>query len=128
MTQQFLVSILAEIPESLHEAFQVYLDTHPNWDQNRAFTAALSCFLLSNIATADDAGNDAHHKASQVYLDTLFKPVNHEEPQPTKEIFGIANLATMPVEDRARLMAELARLDVEGDSYSFTDLAVWGAA
>jgi hypothetical protein len=40
------VSILTEIPEELHESLKSYLETHPDWDQDRVFTAALSLFLL----------------------------------------------------------------------------------
>jgi len=35
------VSILTEIPEELHESL---LRTHPDWDQDRVFAAALSLF------------------------------------------------------------------------------------
>jgi hypothetical protein len=38
------VSILTEIPEELHESLKSYLETHPDWDQDRVFTAALSLF------------------------------------------------------------------------------------
>ncbi|NEO02544.1 MAG: DUF2811 domain-containing protein, partial [Moorea sp. SIO3I7] len=33
------VSILAEIPEDLHESLKRYLETHPSWDQDRVFAA-----------------------------------------------------------------------------------------
>jgi predicted TPR repeat methyltransferase len=59
------VSILAEIPEELHLTLTRYLETHPNWDQDRVFAAALSLFLLQN--------GDCDRRAAQVYLDTLFK-------------------------------------------------------
>ncbi|MEO0351271.1 MAG: DUF2811 domain-containing protein, partial [Cyanobacteria bacterium P01_A01_bin.15] len=36
------VSILAEIPEELHESLKGYLEDHPAWDQDRVFSAALS--------------------------------------------------------------------------------------
>ncbi|MGL5196796.1 MAG: DUF2811 domain-containing protein, partial [Chroococcales cyanobacterium] len=42
------VSILAEIPEELHQSLKGYLDSHPDWDQDRVFAAALSLFLLQN--------------------------------------------------------------------------------
>jgi predicted TPR repeat methyltransferase len=58
------VSILAEIPEELHESLKSFLETHPAWDQDRVFSAALSLFLLQN------GEND--RRASRVYLDTLF--------------------------------------------------------
>lgn len=59
------VSILAEIPESLHESLTCYLEGHPDWDQDRVFSAALSLFLLQN--------GDGDRRAARVYLDTLFK-------------------------------------------------------
>ncbi|MEQ9354679.1 DUF2811 domain-containing protein [Coleofasciculus chthonoplastes] len=69
------VSILAEIPEDLHESLKRYLETHPTWDQDRVFAAALSLFLLQN---QNESGKT--HEASQtyracarVYLESLFQ-------------------------------------------------------
>ncbi len=62
---QTAVSILAEIPEALHESLKGYLEHHPDWDQDRVFAAALSLFLLQN------GGGD--RRAARVYLDALFK-------------------------------------------------------
>jgi Protein of unknown function (DUF2811) len=59
-----MVSILAEIPESLHESLKNYLESHPDWDQDRVMTAALSLFLLQN--------GDGDRRAARVYLETLF--------------------------------------------------------
>jgi hypothetical protein len=59
------VSLLAEIPEGLHEAITRYLETHPSWDQDRLFAAALSLFLLQND------GDD--RRTAQVYLESLFQ-------------------------------------------------------
>lgn len=47
------ISLLAEIPEGLHQAVAQYLENHPNWDQDRLFAAALSLFLLQTSETAD---------------------------------------------------------------------------
>lgn len=58
------VSIFTEIPETLHESLKNYLETHPDWDQNRVLTAALSLFLLQN--------GDSDRRAARVYLETLF--------------------------------------------------------
>ncbi|MEM8806195.1 MAG: DUF2811 domain-containing protein [Cyanobacteria bacterium P01_D01_bin.44] len=58
------VSILAEIPEELHESLKSFLENHPAWDQDRVFSAALSLFLLQN--------GESDRRASRVYLDTLF--------------------------------------------------------
>lgn len=58
------VSLLAEIPEELHESLQEYLDTHPAWSQHRVFCAALSLFLMQN-GTCDRSVN-------RIYLDSLF--------------------------------------------------------
>ncbi|ABA24512.1 DUF2811 domain-containing protein [Anabaena sp. FACHB-709] len=58
------VSIFTEIPETLHDSLKNYLETHPDWDQNRVLTAALSLFLLQN--------GDSDRRAARVYLETLF--------------------------------------------------------
>lgn len=58
------VSILTEIPEQLHDSLQRYLEKHPDWDQDRVFTAAISLFLLQN--------SEGDRRAAQVYLETLF--------------------------------------------------------
>lgn len=58
------VSLLVEIPETLYESLQNHIDTHPQWDQERAFTSALSLWLMQN------GGGD--RAAGRVYLDTLF--------------------------------------------------------
>lgn len=59
------VSILAEIPEDLHVTLTRYIETHPDWDQDRVFAAALSLFLLQN--------GECDRRAGRVYLDSLFK-------------------------------------------------------
>ena len=59
------VSILAEIPEVLNESLKSYLESHPDWDQDRVYTAALSLFLMQN-------GN-CDRRAARVYLDALFR-------------------------------------------------------
>ncbi|CCH65860.1 hypothetical protein RINTHM_14030 [Richelia intracellularis HM01] len=58
------VNIVSEIPETLHESLNIYLAAHPDWDQTRVLTAALSLFLLQN-------GHGDRH-AARVYLETLF--------------------------------------------------------
>lgn len=59
------VSILADIPEDLHEALMSYLETHPDWDQDRVISAALSLFLMQY--------GQSDRKTARVYLDSLFK-------------------------------------------------------
>ena len=58
------VSLFAEVPETLHESLKNYLETHPDWSQDRVLTAALSLFLLQN--------GDSDRQAARVYLETLF--------------------------------------------------------
>jgi predicted TPR repeat methyltransferase len=58
------VPIFTEIPETLKESLNSYLENHPDWDQNRVLTAALSLFLLQN--------GESDRKAARVYLETLF--------------------------------------------------------
>ena len=58
------ISILAEIPEELHESLKRFLETHPTWDQDRVFCAALSLFLLQN--------GQSDRNTSRIYLNTMF--------------------------------------------------------
>lgn len=67
------VSILAEIPEELHESLKGYLETHPDWDQDRVFVAALSLFLLQNGTSSSVDASRSYRRAARVYLDALFK-------------------------------------------------------
>ncbi|MFS8894339.1 DUF2811 domain-containing protein [Synechococcus sp. O70.1] len=59
------VSISSEIPKELHETLENYLSRHPDWDQDRVVTAALSLFLLQS--------GDADRRAARIYLDSLFR-------------------------------------------------------
>jgi hypothetical protein len=69
-----IVTILADLPESLHTSLVHYLDQHPNWDQDQVLTAALSLFLMQNGECGDSSGlREASRTAASVYLDTLFK-------------------------------------------------------
>jgi len=63
---QLNISVLAEIPEDLHDALRSFLETHPTWDQDRMYAAALSLFLLQNGQIEGD------RTPSRIYLDTLF--------------------------------------------------------
>ncbi|MFN3927809.1 MAG: DUF2811 domain-containing protein [Pseudanabaenaceae cyanobacterium] len=67
------VSILAEIPEELHESLQNYLESHPDWDQDRVFTAALSLFLLQNGNVESVGVSRSYRSAAKVYLNALFQ-------------------------------------------------------
>ncbi|HIK15644.1 MAG TPA: DUF2811 domain-containing protein [Leptolyngbyaceae cyanobacterium M33_DOE_097] len=59
------VSLLAEIPEGLHQAVAQYLDSHPTWDQDRLFAAAISLFLLQS--------GEEDRQTAQTYLENLFQ-------------------------------------------------------
>ena len=67
------VSILAEIPEELHLSLKNYLETHPQWDQDRVFTAALSLFLLQNNSGQTEETAQNYRACARVYLETLFQ-------------------------------------------------------
>lgn len=67
------VSILAEIPEDLHESLQTYLDNHPDWDHDRVLCAALSLFLLQNGGSETPDSSRSYRRTARVYLDTLFR-------------------------------------------------------
>ncbi|WP_017301488.1 DUF2811 domain-containing protein [Nodosilinea nodulosa] len=58
------VSLMAEVPEELYEALQVYLNGNPAWSQHRVFCAALSLFLMQNGRCERDV--------NRIYLDALF--------------------------------------------------------
>ncbi|RMF27139.1 MAG: DUF2811 domain-containing protein [Cyanobacteria bacterium J083] len=75
---------MAEIPEELHESLKRFLETHPKWDQDRVFAAALSLFLLQNsncsinslaqetcLNKYQDLEN--YRACAKVYLETLFE-------------------------------------------------------
>ncbi len=66
------VSILAEIPEELHESLRSYLENHPSWDQDRVFAAALSLFLLQNGNSKTPEASQSYRACARVYLETLF--------------------------------------------------------
>ena len=66
------VSIFAEIPEDLHQSLKSYLETHPNWDQDRVFAAALSLFLLQN-SSEQDSNSQNYRACARVYLETIFQ-------------------------------------------------------
>lgn len=67
------VSILAEIPEELHYSLKNYLETHPHWDQDRVFAAALSLFLLQNNSDQSTENSQSYRACARVYLETLFE-------------------------------------------------------
>ena len=67
------VSILAEIPEELHESLKCYLENHPSWDQDRVFAAALSLFLLQNGNSKATEVSQNYRACARVYLETLFQ-------------------------------------------------------
>lgn len=67
------VSILAEIPEELHASLKEYLDTHPNWDQDRVFAAALSLFLLQNGDRTTTESIQNYRACARVYLESIFQ-------------------------------------------------------
>ncbi|ESA38282.1 hypothetical protein N836_33170 [Leptolyngbya sp. Heron Island J] len=63
-TAPVTVSLMVEIPETLHVSVQEYLNTHELWSQERMMQAALSLFLLQNGV------NQPH--VNSLYLDSLF--------------------------------------------------------
>ncbi len=67
------VTILAEIPEELHLSLKNYLETHPHWDQDRVFAAALSLFLLQNNNGQTTESSQNYRACARVYLETLFQ-------------------------------------------------------
>ncbi|MEO0947137.1 MAG: DUF2811 domain-containing protein [Cyanobacteria bacterium J06641_5] len=66
------VSLLAEIPQELHDSLKTYLDNHPTWDQDRVFAAALSLFLLQD-GSHSSFSTPAYRDCSRVYLESVFQ-------------------------------------------------------
>lgn len=67
------VSLMAEVPEDLYNALQVYLDGNPAWNQHRVFCAALSLFLMqSNQGDGQKSTAKGHRDVNRIYLDALF--------------------------------------------------------
>jgi Protein of unknown function (DUF2811) len=81
------ISLLVEIPEALHYSLGSFLESRPDWDQDRVFSAAISLFLLqSRLPDAVSSGGDErrlaggdplrsadHRQTARIYLDTLFR-------------------------------------------------------
>ncbi len=67
------VSVLAEIPDDLHQSLTTYLEKHPNWDLDRVFSAALSLFLLQNESGYGTERSSNYQACARVYLDTLLQ-------------------------------------------------------
>ena len=67
------VSLMAEVPEDLYNALQVYLDGNPAWNQHRVFCAALSLFLMqNNQGDGQRSASQGHRDVNRIYLDALF--------------------------------------------------------
>ncbi len=58
------VSLMIEIPETLYQSIQDYLNTHDLWSQERVMQAALSLFLMQNGVNQP--------QVNRLYLDSLF--------------------------------------------------------
>ncbi|MEM9452374.1 MAG: DUF2811 domain-containing protein [Cyanobacteria bacterium P01_E01_bin.6] len=67
------ISIVAEIPEDLSDSLTSYLETHPDWDQDRVFAAALSLFLLQNGTSTSLDATRSYRRTASAYLNALFK-------------------------------------------------------
>lgn len=67
------VSILADIPEELHFSLKSYLESHPHWDHDRVFAAALSLFLLQNSSDCAIDAEQSQRACTEVYLEALFR-------------------------------------------------------
>lgn len=63
------ISLLVELPESLHGSLVGFLEARPDWDQDRVFSAAISLFLLQN--RSPEQGND--RQTARIYLDSIFR-------------------------------------------------------
>ncbi len=53
------ISVINEIPETLHSALAVFLDNHPLWDADRVTSAALALFLAQQPGVQDECRADS---------------------------------------------------------------------
>jgi hypothetical protein len=67
------ISIFTEIPEQLHASLQQYLETHPTWDQDQVFAAALSLFLMRQESPSQDKPSPLYHTCAQFYLESVWQ-------------------------------------------------------
>ncbi len=67
------ISLLTEIPEELHESLQNYLETHPTWDQDGIFAAALSLFLSQQGHHSTEKASSSKPTPNRIYLETLLQ-------------------------------------------------------
>lgn len=67
------VSILAEIPEELHDSLTKYLEDHPNWDLERVFAVALASFLMQTEGDQSVKDSEQYRNCARVYLENLFE-------------------------------------------------------
>jgi len=67
------ISTDISIPEELKDSIQDYLETRPDWDQNRVLSAALSMFLMQAKGASDRA-------LSRSYLTALFGDHDSDRP------------------------------------------------
>lgn len=44
------ISLLAELPETLHCELAKYIEKNPEWDQDRAISVAISLFLNQGLS------------------------------------------------------------------------------
>lgn len=65
---EFTISVLADIPEDLHDQFKAFLDQQPDWDADRVFTVAIAQFLMQqSFGPEIDAG-----VAARRYMQGMF--------------------------------------------------------
>jgi hypothetical protein len=46
------ITTVCEMPEALHKALAKFINSHPDWDQDRVIAVALSIFLQSQEVAA----------------------------------------------------------------------------
>ena len=44
------ISLLTELPETLHSELAQYIEKNPDWDQDRAISVAISLFLNQGLS------------------------------------------------------------------------------
>lgn len=61
---EFSISVLAEVPEVLHDELLRFLSRNPKWDTDRVFEAAIALFLLQQTVGESRVAAKAYVEAT----------------------------------------------------------------
>ncbi len=62
------ITLSLEVNQEIHQSLLEFLDSHPNWDQNRIVNTSLSLFLIQN---SDCLSSKNYQACSRAYLHSV---------------------------------------------------------